>query len=334
MEEADSYDLESVQAKKAISYRSNNKNRKNSYIQSQSQSQSNFGHDLELQHQVTVAISDRNGLKVGVDDNDNNDEKKVNNLPQPRPEIMYDGDLEGYDEANETIIIPDDNSDDEDEDEDLDIYHNVPPPSSGPNHGSFPNLSRSRQNNNNNGQQRVFSEPRTFTPELELYGKGNDGLRNGSSVGLNSGSVPNLRYSNGVSANAMLNDDDSDDLYGKGANPLMSPGLDGNNNNIPTRRHIPDKSLEALYNIPHIEEVHDTEGSGDYEWIEQSLKVCDDIEWRKYLKNFKDNKVSDHRLGQLNENDWKDLIPKIGPRNEFKALWMQWQRQRAQSMHL
>ena len=107
------------------------------------------------------------------------------------------------------------------------------------------------------------------------------------------------------------------------------------NNNIPTRRHIPDKSLEALYNIPPIEDVlHDTEGSGDYEWVEQSFKVSDDIEWRKYLKSFKDNKVSDHRLGQLNDNDWKALIPTIGPRDEFKALWMQWQRQRAQSMHL
>ena len=322
--EHDVYDLENI--KKSYSFndkihnKKNNKSRKDSYIQSQS----NSYYDLALQHQVTIAISDKNGLKINqsveIDDNDDF-------MIEPKvADVAFDG--EGYNENDETIVAMDNSEDEEDEeDEDLDIYHGVAAPSSGPNHGSYSNIAR----------QRLKSKEQAPTPELELYGHGQ--INDGVSSKQSGGSVRGLGLRGFRSSNDNDNElDDSDDLYGRGNDPLSSPGLQLKQ---PTKRHVVDKSIEALYNLPPARKINDnddndeeTEGSGDYEWIEGSLKVCDDIEWRKYLQNFKDNKVSDHRLGQLSDNDWKDLIPKIGPRNEFKALWMQWKRQRAQSHHL
>ncbi len=57
-----------------------------------------------------------------------------------------------------------------------------------------------------------------------------------------------------------------------------------------------------------------------YEWIRDALLNIDDEEWRKYLKNFKKNKVTESRLSDLKRSDMKELIPPIGPRNEFEKL--------------
>eukprot|EP01083_Nonionella_stella_P143855 447940_1 len=93
------------------------------------------------------------------------------------------------------------------------------------------------------------------------------------------------------------NDDETEELYGKGKDPMSSPGCE-------------------------------MEGSQNYRCIEQWLKVCDDMDWEQYLNNFKRHKVNDYRLDRLSEKDWKQLIPPIGTRNEFKTLWRKYERQR------
>jgi len=61
-------------------------------------------------------------------------------------------------------------------------------------------------------------------------------------------------------------------------------------------------------------------GSG-YEWIRKTLKRVDIINHAEYFMNFQTHKVEDDRLGDLLDEDWKELIPAIGPRNDFKRLW-------------
>eukprot|EP01083_Nonionella_stella_P097224 273257_1 len=58
-----------------------------------------------------------------------------------------------------------------------------------------------------------------------------------------------------------------------------------------------------------------------YEWIKRTLTRVDSQNYDEYVKNFERHKVADTRLGDLLPEDWKELIPVIGPRNEFKRLW-------------
>merc|ERR1712228_1610 len=109
---------------------------------------------------------------------------------------------------------------------------------------------------------------------------------------------------------------DDNSLYGKGNDSMMSPG-DINH---------------GIYKKPSLR--RDTEGSNNYQQIEQCLKLCDDTEWQKYLKNFKENKVSDYRVSGLESHDWRELIPPIGVRNEFKTLWNQCDRHKDKSLHI
>ena len=94
---------------------------------------------------------------------------------------------------------------------------------------------------------------------------------------------------------------------------------------------ISNRDDDGIYQKPSL--CHDTEGSNDYYQIEQCLKLCDQNEWQKYLKNFRQNKVSDCRVSGLDPNDWKELLPPIGVRNEFKALWNQYERQKDKALH-
>ena len=59
-----------------------------------------------------------------------------------------------------------------------------------------------------------------------------------------------------------------------------------------------------------------------YKWIENALKQCDKHEWKTYLNNFKQNKITDDRLNNLKikEQHWQSLIPEIGVRIEFQEL--------------
>ena len=61
-------------------------------------------------------------------------------------------------------------------------------------------------------------------------------------------------------------------------------------------------------------------GAG-YDWIRKTLNRVDSQYGDEYLVNFEKHKVQDDRLGDLLPEDWKELIPAIGPRNDFKRLW-------------
>ncbi len=65
----------------------------------------------------------------------------------------------------------------------------------------------------------------------------------------------------------------------------------------------------------------DDDDDGSYEWIKSALKCCDENGWEQYFANFKQHKVSENRLDKLDDIDWRELIPAIGPRNDFKELW-------------
>ena len=58
-----------------------------------------------------------------------------------------------------------------------------------------------------------------------------------------------------------------------------------------------------------------------YDWIRRTLARVDSQYGDEYLANFEKHKVQDDRLGDLLPEDWKELIPAIGPRNDFKRLW-------------
>ena len=55
------------------------------------------------------------------------------------------------------------------------------------------------------------------------------------------------------------------------------------------------------------------------------LKKRDELQWKKHLNNFQTQMVNDKRLQFILNNDdnevWKELIPEIGIRFQFKALW-------------
>ena len=59
-----------------------------------------------------------------------------------------------------------------------------------------------------------------------------------------------------------------------------------------------------------------------YEWITLALlEIAEADDAYRYLENFKENKVRDDRLGELSDQDLRELIPDaIGIRNEFENM--------------
>eukprot|EP01084_Bolivina_argentea_P173121 299853_1 len=68
-------------------------------------------------------------------------------------------------------------------------------------------------------------------------------------------------------------------------------------------------------------------GQADDEYVDiiNVLRECDDVEWKRYLDNFKKNKSNDKRLKkywlQYSDEEWQQLIPEFGLRYQFKDLW-------------
>jgi len=281
-----------------------NKSRKASVLESDSQDvdASPNAYDLSLQHQVTVAISDDNGLKVGhhIFEMDKLRNSRVPERASPNNPLL--GNLPSlppppHDQSEEG------SNDDEEEDEDEEVNETMidelaeQEPSGKVEHGRVPSRA-------------ALPPPATEscelrTPDLQLYGKAESVVNSDDKL---------QRVDDG--------DGDSDEMYAKGnAKETCAE--------FPQYFHHRPRPPQHLFN-----ELEGKEGDGDYKWIEWTLRSCDDADWPRYLQNFKDNKVSDNRLNQLTEKDWLHLIPKIGPRNEFKMLWLQQERQRGRSLHL
>eukprot|EP01084_Bolivina_argentea_P080217 145345_1 len=58
----------------------------------------------------------------------------------------------------------------------------------------------------------------------------------------------------------------------------------------------------------------------EYCWIEMALRTIDENDWKIYLKRFKQNKVTTNRLNTLQDEDWRELLPEIGIRRDFRNL--------------
>eukprot|EP00483_Globobulimina_turgida_P003512 UN03518 len=58
----------------------------------------------------------------------------------------------------------------------------------------------------------------------------------------------------------------------------------------------------------------------DYVWIEMALRSIDEKDWEIYLKRFKQNKVNVSRLHSLLDDDFRELLPEIGIRRDFRNL--------------
>ena len=58
----------------------------------------------------------------------------------------------------------------------------------------------------------------------------------------------------------------------------------------------------------------------EYEWIEMAFRQIDEKDWIIYLNRFKKNKVNIHRLNNLVDEDWRELLPEIGIRRDFRNL--------------
>ena len=56
-----------------------------------------------------------------------------------------------------------------------------------------------------------------------------------------------------------------------------------------------------------------------YSMIKRALKEHTDKDWSVYFWNFVNEKVKDMDLEYLDDNDLKELIPKMGPRNRIRA---------------
>ncbi len=98
----------------------------------------------------------------------------------------------------------------------------------------------------------------------------------------------------------IINDDmDVDEIYTNNAN-------EGNQN---------------IYNTAKNNHLTTRLDNNGYKWIKQTLTKVDSQYYDEYLENFEKHKVKDHRLGDLTSEDWKELIPAIGPRNDFKRIW-------------
>jgi len=73
-------------------------------------------------------------------------------------------------------------------------------------------------------------------------------------------------------------------------------------------------------NNKEVEEVK--EDADEYKKIRAFLKENGGKQWMEFVKKFEEEEVKDSDLLSLNDNDLKDLIPKIGPRNRFKK-WIE-----------
>merc|ERR1712062_829198 len=62
-------------------------------------------------------------------------------------------------------------------------------------------------------------------------------------------------------------------------------------------------------------------GDDGYAKIRAMLKKHCGKDWEKFMKNFESEEVTDGDLASISEDDLKELIPKMGPRNRFKK-WM------------
>merc|ERR1719273_2375457 len=63
------------------------------------------------------------------------------------------------------------------------------------------------------------------------------------------------------------------------------------------------------------------EDADEYKKIRAFLKENGGKQWMEFVKNFEEQEVKDSDLKDLknlNDAEWKELIPKIGPRNRFK----------------
>ena len=63
----------------------------------------------------------------------------------------------------------------------------------------------------------------------------------------------------------------------------------------------------------------------EYKEIMNILRQCDALEWKEYLQNFKNHKITDDRLSFMidkgNDKDWDKLIPELGVRYQFISIW-------------
>eukprot|EP01084_Bolivina_argentea_P150294 262480_1 len=87
-----------------------------------------------------------------------------------------------------------------------------------------------------------------------------------------------------------------------------------------------EKQISIIDNALDIVMDNETEGiDSEFEqWIVQTLEQCAPLnnEWKQYWNNFKVNNVTRDTLMSLNNdkqrNEWKQLIPKMGPRIQFQ----------------
>jgi len=64
----------------------------------------------------------------------------------------------------------------------------------------------------------------------------------------------------------------------------------------------------------------------DMKDIKKALEELCGNDWKSYLTNFEKEEVKDSDLENINDQDLKELIPKMGPRNRFKK-WMEQRKQ-------
>jgi len=68
-------------------------------------------------------------------------------------------------------------------------------------------------------------------------------------------------------------------------------------------------------------EREDSPDLSEYKWISDTLKkIVSDIKHDLYLKNFRDQMITDKRIKLLWDEDLQLLIPEMGPRREFQNL--------------
>merc|ERR1712083_170337 len=60
---------------------------------------------------------------------------------------------------------------------------------------------------------------------------------------------------------------------------------------------------------------------GEYNQIHSALKEHCGSDWKTFFENFKNEEVKDSDLAEIDGDDLKELIPKMGPRKRF-LKWM------------
>eukprot|EP01083_Nonionella_stella_P081541 224657_1 len=67
-----------------------------------------------------------------------------------------------------------------------------------------------------------------------------------------------------------------------------------------------------------VSDKDEVKGNDEYQAIRKALEEMGGNDWTIYLKKFEDEEVKDTDLENITDDDLKELIPKIGPRNRFK----------------